>query len=215
MDVQVDEMEVDGQIDAMPLPRYSLNYPPASAPTDPAVAVPGPSNTTAATTSTTTKAPAAPVAGPSLGAMLDGVLASVGVPCTGAPVLAHNTIVPSVTVSLHPLVILHLSEHWTRIRAQEGQKQQVIGALIGKQKGRNIEVMNAFELRFDTVDGDIIINQEYYATKEQQCEWPDGVHKAHTRLHLIFVFLHTKFPSYVSQTLLFYSVGFSTDCRKC
>lgn len=45
----------------------------------------------------------------------------------------------------------------------------VIGALIGKQKGRNIEVMNAFELKFDKSDNDIIINQEYYSTKEQQC----------------------------------------------
>lgn len=55
---------------------------------------------------------------------MDSVLANLGTPSTGASVLAPTTIVPSVTVSLHPLVILHLSEHWTRIRAQEGQKQQ-------------------------------------------------------------------------------------------
>ena len=32
--------------------------------------------------------------------------------------------VGSVTVSLHPLVIMNISEHWTRIRAQEGKPQQ-------------------------------------------------------------------------------------------
>lgn len=107
-------------------------------------------------------------------------------------VLAGPATIPSVTVSLHPLVIMNMSEHWTRIRAQEGSKQQgthllafyawslcihsmffrtyiVIGALIGKQKGRNIEVMNSFELKFEFVEKDIIINQEYYTTKEEQC----------------------------------------------
>lgn len=29
----------------------------------------------------------------------------------------------SVTVSLHPLVIMNVSEHWTRLRAQEGSPQ--------------------------------------------------------------------------------------------
>lgn len=74
----------------------------------------------------------------------------------------------SVSVSLHPLVIMNVSEHWTRVRAQEGKPKQVIGALIGKQKGRNIEVMNSFELHFDTIDTDIVIDMEYYNTKEKQ-----------------------------------------------
>lgn len=30
----------------------------------------------------------------------------------------------SVTCSLHPLVIMNISEHWTRARAQEGTVQQ-------------------------------------------------------------------------------------------
>ena len=46
----------------------------------------------------------------------------------------------------------------------------VVGALIGKQKGRNIEVMNSFELKFEVLDKSIIINQDYYNTKEQQCK---------------------------------------------
>lgn len=74
----------------------------------------------------------------------------------------------SVSISLHPLVIMNISEHWTRVRSQEGKPKQVIGALIGKQKGRNIEVMNSFELNFDTIDSQIVIDMEYYNTKEEQ-----------------------------------------------
>lgn len=39
-------------------------------------------------------------------------------------VMAGSATVPSVTVSLHPLVIMNISEHWTRIRAQNGSPQQ-------------------------------------------------------------------------------------------
>ncbi|CAH1406474.1 unnamed protein product [Nezara viridula] len=83
-------------------------------------------------------------------------------------VMASSNAVGSVSLSLHPLVLMNISEHWTRIRAQEGSAQQVIGALIGKQKGRNIELMNSFELMFTRIDGDIIIDREYYNTKEEQ-----------------------------------------------
>lgn len=47
----------------------------------------------------------------------------------------------------------------------------VIGALIGKQEGRNIEVMNSFELLSHTVDDRAHIDKEYYYTKEEQCKW--------------------------------------------
>lgn len=30
----------------------------------------------------------------------------------------------SVSISLHPLVIMNISEHWTRVRAQEGKPVQ-------------------------------------------------------------------------------------------
>lgn len=83
-------------------------------------------------------------------------------------VMASSNTVGSVSLSLHPLVLMNISEHWTRIRAQEGSAQQVIGALIGKQKGRNLELMNSFELMFTRIDGDIIIDREYYNTKEEQ-----------------------------------------------
>lgn len=52
----------------------------------------------------------------------------VAAPTEVAPVaknvMASSGTVGSVTVSLHPLVIMNVSEHWTRLRAQEGSAQQ-------------------------------------------------------------------------------------------
>ncbi|XP_054719989.1 COP9 signalosome complex subunit 6-like isoform X1 [Uloborus diversus] len=83
-------------------------------------------------------------------------------------VLAASGTTGSVSISLHPLVIMNISDHWTRVKAQEGTAQQVIGALLGKQKGRNIEIMNSFELEFDKIEGDVVIDKDYYTTKESQ-----------------------------------------------
>jgi len=63
-------------------------------------------------------------------------------------VMADSGVAATVSVSLHPLVIMNISEHWTRIKAQAGTPKQVYGALIGKQEGRSIEVMNSFELDY-------------------------------------------------------------------
>lgn len=43
---------------------------------------------------------------------------------TVSNVMANPSTIPSVTVSLHPLVIMNISEHWTRIRAQGGTATQ-------------------------------------------------------------------------------------------
>ena len=59
----------------------------------------------------------------------------------GYKVVASPGTAGSVSVKLHPLVIMNISEHWTRAKVQEGAPQKVYGAIIGKQKGRNIEVM--------------------------------------------------------------------------
>lgn len=58
----------------------------------------------------------------------------------------------------------------------------VIGALIGKQEGRNIEVMNSFELLSHTIDDRVHIDKEYYYTKEEQC-------KLFVDFNLVFAFL--------------------------
>lgn len=84
-------------------------------------------------------------------------------------VLATN-VTASVSISLHPLVILNISEHWTRITAQVGgHSVPTLGALIGKQKDRNIEIMNSFELLYNVLDDStLVIDRDYYNSKEEQ-----------------------------------------------
>lgn len=50
--------------------------------------------------------------------------AKMAIESSGNSVMAGPATVPSVTVSLHPLVIMNISEHWTRIRAQNNSPQQ-------------------------------------------------------------------------------------------
>lgn len=64
-------------------------------------------------------------------------------------VMAPSTAAPSVIVSVHPLVIMNISEHWTRVRAQLGKPTPVYGALLGRQKGRNIELCTSFEMKMN------------------------------------------------------------------
>ena len=82
--------------------------------------------------------------------------------------MATTGTVGSVTTSLHPLVIMNISEHWTRTKAQAGKPQKVYGALIGNQKGRNIEVMNSFELDYTVLEDKVISDRDYYNMKEEQ-----------------------------------------------
>jgi len=88
--------------------------------------------------------------------------------CIDKVMASSSNICGSLIAFLHPLVIMNVSEHWTRLKAQEGSQQQVLGALIGKQNGRNIEIMNSFELLFDKIENDIIIDRVYYNQKEAQ-----------------------------------------------
>ena len=91
----------------------------------------------------------------------------------------------SVTIALHPLVIMNVAEHYTRTRAQEstpvddqaagsskhGTTSHVVGALIGMQKGRNLEVMNSFELKVERstdLKSEFVIDHTFYHQKEEQ-----------------------------------------------
>lgn len=75
----------------------------------------------------------------------------------------------SVTVALHPLVIMNISDHYTRIKAQEGIAPKVFGALLGKQNGRHLELFNSFELQHTENDnGEVSIEMEYFRNKEEQ-----------------------------------------------
>lgn len=75
----------------------------------------------------------------------------------------------SFIVKLHPLVVMNISDHWIRVRAQTETAQKVYGALIGKQNGRVMEVMNSFELLYkEDEDDGLVIDKAYFYTKEAQ-----------------------------------------------
>jgi len=74
-----------------------------------------------------------------------------------------------LSISLHPLVIINMSDHWTRTKVQQRQDNpRVIGAFLGLQNGRQIEICNSFELVFSVVDGTIVIDQTYLHKKQEQ-----------------------------------------------
>ena len=53
-------------------------------------------------------------------------------------------------LTLHPLVVINISDHFTRARCQTGGTgvlPRVFGILIGEQNGRRVEVANSFETK--------------------------------------------------------------------
>ncbi|XP_062192748.1 COP9 signalosome complex subunit 6-like [Phragmites australis] len=73
-----------------------------------------------------------------------------------------------LTFKLHPLVIVNVSDHHTRVKAQaacsgdgsssSGETQRgsrVFGCVIGVQRGRTVEIFNSFELVLDPVSGSL------------------------------------------------------------
>merc|ERR1719259_1113940 len=63
---------------------------------------------------------------------------------------------------------MNISEHWTRFKVEYGTPEKVFGAIIGKQNGRHIEIMNSFDLDWTMVEDQVVINRDYYDMKEEQ-----------------------------------------------
>jgi len=66
------------------------------------------------------------------------------------PVVLPSTTKSSLNIALHPLPILNVSGHLTRLRLQTQQVTPfAYGALLGTQNGREVEIVNSFELMLD------------------------------------------------------------------
>lgn len=97
----------------------------------------------------------------------DPAAASPDEPKVSAPISDNSS--GSLAVLLHPLVIINVSEHYTRTRAQnDGAGVNVFGAILGVQDGRRIELFNSFELVVNTVDGADMIDAEFLESKSMQ-----------------------------------------------
>ncbi|KAK4561683.1 hypothetical protein LTR86_004362 [Recurvomyces mirabilis] len=80
----------------------------------------------------------------------------------------------SLSVQLHPLVLLTISDYITRhtLRSQEGP---IVGAIIGQQNGRNFTLEHAFECRLAEQNGAVVLDSDWFAERLEQYK---DVHKA-------------------------------------
>jgi len=75
----------------------------------------------------------------------------------------------ALNVALHPLVLINISDHFTRTKvSSKNANPRVIGALLGVQTGRNVEIFTSFELVFNTNEGLIKLDLNYLKAKQEQ-----------------------------------------------
>lgn len=85
------------------------------------------------------------------------------------PFLSMRPSDSNLTVSLHPLVLLTVSDHITRHRVR-GEAGPVVGALLGQQKGRETTIEHAFSSRAITgPNGEVILDESWFGDRLQQC----------------------------------------------
>jgi len=66
-------------------------------------------------------------------------------------------------IFVHPLVVINISDHFTRERCVN-KNPRVFGVLLGQQEGRRVEISNSFEMLM--VDGQI--DKEFMSTRQDQ-----------------------------------------------
>jgi len=71
--------------------------------------------------------------------------------------------VAAMDVMLHPLVIVNVSDHYTRERVRTGKSKRVFGILLGTQSGRRVEVGNSFEILVQ--EGANVIDKEFLQSR--------------------------------------------------
>jgi len=52
----------------------------------------------------------------------------------------------AMVVNLHPMVIVNISDHFTREKVRTGKNQRVYGVILGQQSGRKVEISNTYEI---------------------------------------------------------------------
>ncbi|CAJ1366228.1 unnamed protein product [Effrenium voratum] len=70
-------------------------------------------------------------------------------------------------VHLHPLVLINVSDHVVRFRSA-GRPERVLGALLGAQEGRRVDVHNSFELVSVESEGERTIDLEFFQQRLAQ-----------------------------------------------
>ncbi|KAF9270529.1 hypothetical protein L218DRAFT_914658 [Marasmius fiardii PR-910] len=123
------------------------------------------------------------------------------------PVVLPSTTTSGLSISLHPLPILNISEHLTRLKFQTNSPSPfVLGALLGQQTGREVEIVNTFEL---AVEGDgQNIDHGFLVTRRDQYKqvFPSlefiGWYTVAPQPTARHIALHSEFTGYCSTPLL-------------
>ncbi|GAA5949582.1 hypothetical protein JCM10213_002608 [Rhodosporidiobolus nylandii] len=76
-------------------------------------------------------------------------------------------------VALHPLPLLSISEFYTRTRLNNPTSDaRIFGALLGTQQGREVDIMNSFEIvvkpENDDGTGELKVDHGYFVTRRDQ-----------------------------------------------
>ncbi|KAH6917589.1 maintenance of mitochondrial structure and function-domain-containing protein [Coprinopsis sp. MPI-PUGE-AT-0042] len=122
-------------------------------------------------------------------------------------VVLASTTSSGLSVSLHPLPILNISEHLTRLKLQKNDPSPfVLGALLGTQTGREVEIVNTFELAViensDTVDHEFLISRrDQYKQVFPSLEFI-GWYSVALKPTAKHIALHEQFTGYCSTPLL-------------
>eukprot|EP00698_Gefionella_okellyi_P006638 TRINITY_DN15971_c0_g1_i1.p1 TRINITY_DN15971_c0_g1~~TRINITY_DN15971_c0_g1_i1.p1 ORF type:complete len:300 (-),score=64.15 TRINITY_DN15971_c0_g1_i1:42-941(-) len=74
-----------------------------------------------------------------------------------------------LNVSLHPLVILNISDHFMRSKASgDGKTPRTVGLICGTASGRNIEIFNTFECTFADSGDALEFDAKYLEERKNQ-----------------------------------------------
>ncbi|CAO3647773.1 unnamed protein product [Mucor hiemalis] len=77
-----------------------------------------------------------------------------------------------LSISVHPLVLLNVSDHYTRTKLQTPaaiERGRLYGALLASQSGRDIDIVNSFELPLHVDDKDeVVLDKTFLLYKLEQ-----------------------------------------------
>mmetsp|Transcript_102688 Transcript_102688/g.260854 ORF Transcript_102688/g.260854 Transcript_102688/m.260854 type:complete len:307 (-) Transcript_102688:61-981(-) len=74
----------------------------------------------------------------------------------------------ALSVHLHPLVLINVSDHVVRFRHTGRADQRVVGALLGALEGRRVELHTSFELIVESADGTTTVDEEFFKQRLAQ-----------------------------------------------
>ncbi|KAL4437304.1 hypothetical protein ABPG75_004443 [Micractinium tetrahymenae] len=82
----------------------------------------------------------------------------------------HRSSSSGLQFQLHPLVLINISDHHTRTRANAGGAAavRVLGCLLGSQAGRTVDISNSFEMRLNPGGGEVDIDEAFLQKKMEQ-----------------------------------------------